>query len=86
MGGTADAVAPLERANSLRPNYPPIMTSLGLSYFESNQFDPAIEILTRADQMKPNDRVIQMFLKVAKARKDIVEHFDDLLEKLKKRS
>jgi len=83
-GRMADAVAPLERANALRPNYPPIMTSLGLSYFESNQFDPAIEILTRADQMKPNDRVIQMFLKVAKARKDIVEHFDDLLEKLKK--
>jgi len=81
-GKMADAVEPLERANSLRPDYPYIMTHLGLAYFESNQFDKAIDILTRADALQPNDRVITMYLGVAKARRATLNNFQNIFDKV----
>ena len=82
-GRMAEAVEPLERANTLEPNNYAIMSKLGVAYFESNQFDKAITILTKADELKPNNQVIEMFLRVAKTRKNMLEHFDDVLEEVR---
>ncbi len=59
------------------------MTALGLAYFESNQFDKAIEILKRSDQMRPNDEVISMFLSVAMVRKQILADIQHIRQYVK---
>ena len=79
----AEAVEPLERANSLRPNETSLMSTLGLAYFESNNFEKAIDILTKADVLRHDDRIITMFLGVAKARREMLNSFDAIVQKVK---
>ena len=83
FGRMADAVEPLERAYSMESQATDVMASLGLAYFESNQFDKAIEILAKADQIHPNDQLITMFLRVANGRKEIANNFENILGAVK---
>lgn len=83
-GKMADAVEPLERAYAMDPDVVEVLMTLGLAYFESNQFDKGIAILTRAERLAPNNQDIKMFLDVARARKDMIGHFDEIAAQVQK--
>jgi tetratricopeptide (TPR) repeat protein len=76
----AEAVAPLEKANALKPDDVGTMVSLGLAYFESNQFEKAIPMLTKADALRPADETIQMFLRVARARLSVRDRLREYID------
>ena len=79
-GRMAEAVAPLEKANALKPDDVGTMVSLGLAYFESNQFEKAIPMLTKADGLRPADETIQMFLRVARARLSVRDRLREYID------
>lgn len=82
-GKNAESIVPFELANSLRPNSPNVMASLGLAYSESGQLDKAIDILTKVNEMVPNEETLSMFLRVAKGRKEVVSRFDEYFKAVK---
>lgn len=79
-GDMADAIKPLEEANELKKDDYRLLTNLGLAYFESNDFDKGIIALSKADTLHPGDEMIQMFLRVARARENMVARFQQILE------
>jgi len=81
-GKMAESVAPLERALSLKPEDVQTMTGLALAYFESNEFEKGIKLLLKADSLKPNDLGIQMFLRVARGRQDMLGEFQQILDRV----
>lgn len=83
-GLMAEAIEPLERANSMMADNPYLLRQLGLANFESNNFDKALDLLMRSDALKPNDPTTAMFLNVTRTRKSMVDRLDEILDGVKK--
>ena len=83
-GYKADAVEPLERANSMAPNLPEIMRALGLVYIDVNRFDEGIDLFDRAAQLSPLPPGITIDLSRVRASKELLNRFDEILENVRK--
>jgi tetratricopeptide (TPR) repeat protein len=65
-----EAIEYLRKAEKLKPNDFETKATLGVALMESGKFDEALEVLAQADRMKPGNQLIQMFLNVARARRE----------------
>jgi tetratricopeptide (TPR) repeat protein len=76
MARYEDAVAPMRKAVALKPKDLESLAGLGLAQFESARFQDAIAVLQEADRLYPGNEVVNMFLRVARARQQVIPSLD----------
>lgn len=83
-GRAREAIEPLELANSMRPNTPDILRTLGFAYMDVYRFDDGIELVERSIQLSPLPPGITMDFSRLKNRNELLARFDDLLLEVKR--
>jgi len=83
-GLSSEAIEPLEHANTLVPNQPEIMRSLGLEYIYAARFDEGVDLIERAQQISPLPPNITIDVSGIKKGKEMLAHFDEIAEYVKK--
>jgi len=65
-----EAVEYLRKADKLNSKHLETKSALGFALFSATKFDEAINVLHEADRLRPGNQTINMFLRVAQARKE----------------
>lgn len=83
-GRAAEAIEPLELANSMRPNTPDILRTLGFAYMDVYRFDEGVEMVEQSMRLSPLPPGFTIDLSRVKNRHELLARFDELVQQVKK--
>ena len=80
MARYEDAIGPLRKAVAIKPKDLLARAGLGLALFESAKYADGISVLEETNQLFPDNEVVTMFLRVARARQRGVPRIPEMEE------